>query len=362
MAVRAWPLNPTGTDGNTREDVRIAQNVWMTADTPIKSISGIRSGSSTGTEPFDLQGVSAMQAKITPGLAYIQGTATQGGYAVFSDTDVTLTFSDGNATNPRIDLVYLKVFDDFQDASGQTLATITKIEGTPAAVPTVPTLPATAIPLWRVRVNAGVSAGTGGINSNPGWTAARTDSRWYTVAAGGIVPAGGNWSGVHPGQYRDDGTNLQRWNGSAWKTPYVTGWLGSRESDTGTVSLSGGPWRLNELGTLTLAFSSTRRYKITAEATCKSNSSAPNGGFLDIRYKTGSSIPNDQNPSSSTLLANRHYGFATNLIPIPGTVTKIFEPSVTETGTVGVFWSHNGSGNSIVEGDMVLIVEDIGPR
>lgn len=362
MAVRATLLYPTGADGNTREDVRIANGVWMTADTPIKSISGIRSGSSSGTEPFALQAVSAMQAKVTPGLAYIQGTAAQGGYNVFSDADKTLTFSDGNASNPRIDLVHLRVRDDFIDAGGQTKADIEVIEGTPAASPVVPTLPACSIPLWQVRVNAGVSAGNGGINSNPGWTAARTDARWYTVASGGIVPAGGNWSGVHPGQYRDDGTILQRWTGSAWKSPFAIGRLGYLESDTATSVLSGGPWRINELGTLTLSWSSARRYKITAEAGARANSGVPNGGFLDIRYKTGASIPNDQNPASSTLLCNRAVGFSANGLTIPMTVTKQYEPSVTETGTIGVFWTHSGGGNSLLSGDMVLLVEDIGPR
>lgn len=362
MAVRAWPLYPiTGSEGNTREDVRVANGVLLTPDTATKSLSGIRIGSSTATGAFDLVAVSAMQCKITPGLAAIQGTAAQGVYEVFSDADKTLTFSDGNASNPRIDLVHLRVRDDFIDAGGQTKADIEVLEGTPAASPVAPTLPACSIPLYQVRVNAGVSAGNGGINSNPGWTAARTDVRWYTCASGGILPVGGSWSGTYPGQYRDN-TQLERWTGSAWKTPYAIGWMGYRESDTDTAPLSGGPWRLNELGTLTLAFSSARRYRITAEAGAKANTGVPNGGFLDIRYKTGTSIPNDQNPSSSTLLANREVGFSANNLVIPLTVTKSYEPSVTETGTVGVFWTHSGGGNSIVVGDMVLLVEDIGPR
>lgn len=365
MAVRAWPLYPiTGSEGNTREDARIAQGVWMTADTPTKSISGLRSGSSSGTEPCDLQAVSAMQAKITPGLAYIQGSAAQGGYAVYVSSDETLMFSDGHATNPRIDLVYLRVYDDFIDSSGQTVAIVSKVEGTPAASPTVPALPSTtSIPLWQVRVNAGVNAGNGGINSNPGWTAARTDARWYTVASGGIVPAGGSWSGVHPGQYRDDGTNLQRWGGASWKTPYAIGRVASASSGTSTGALSGGPWRLNEIGAgITLSWSSARKYLLVAEITAKSNSGAPNGGYLDIRYKTGTSIPNDQDPGSSTLLENRHVSFGANGISVPITLHKPFDPSVSETGTISIFWTHDGSGNSIVEGDMLLYVKDDGPR
>lgn len=366
MVVReAWLKPITGSDGQTREDTRLALQVGMAPDTAITAASGVRPGATTGSSPFDLIAASAMQCTIKAGTAVIQGTAAQGAYPMYSNADKTLTFSDGNATNPRIDLVCIRVWDDFIDSSGQTLTDIVVVQGTPSASPSAPALPSTSsLALWEVRVNAGVSSGNGGINANPGWTAARTDRRVYTSALGGIRLASGGWTGAYDGQYRDNGSHLQRWStaSSSWNSPYTIGWMGYRESDTGTVALSGGPWRLNELGTLTLSFSSTRRYKITAEATCKSNSAAPNGGFLDIRYKTGTSIPNDQNPSSSTLLANRHYGFATNLIPIPGTVTKVFEPSVTETGTVGVFWTHNGSGNSVVEGDMVLLVEDIGPR
>lgn len=362
MAVRAMWLNPTGASGQTREDSRIASGMWMNPDTPTKATSGIRSGSSSGTEPFDLQASSAMACTIKPGLAFIQGTAAQGGYSVYSDADKTLTFSAGHATLPRLDLVYLGVKDAFINGSGPTEADIYIVEGTPASVPVAPALPFTsAIPLWTVRVNAGVSAGNGGINSNPGWSSARSDMRWYTVAAGGILPAGGAWSGTYPGQYRDNGTTLERWSGSDWEKPFPLGYLDNKFTDTDTIPLDDtGPWLLVDLGVITMTWSSERRYKITCEATVKSDNSAPNGGYLDLRYKTGPSIPNDQNPGSSTLLRNVHVGFDADDLPIPLSMVRIHVPSVTEQGTIGLFWRHDGTGESIVEGGMQLLVEDIG--
>lgn len=366
MVVRAnWLLPRTGSDGNTREDMRLAQQTWMSPDTAITAASGIRPGASSGSTPFDLQAVSAMQCKITGGTALVQGTTAQGAYAAYSNADTTLTFTAGNATNPRIDLVVLRVYDNFIDASGSTQATIEIVPGTPSATPSAPALPsATSLPLWEVRVNANVSSGNGGINSNPGWTAARTDRRVYTVAAGGIRPASGGWTAAYDGQYRDNGTQLQRWYSatSTWNAPYAVGWLASNRSNTATVALTGGPWRINEVGTITLSWSSSRRYKLTGLASAKANTSVPNGGKLELRYKTGSSIPNDQNPSSSTVIEEDNIGFSANLLAGKCVIVAKYEPSVSETGTIGLFWTHGGSGSSIVSGGMLLMVEDMGPR
>ncbi|MEU8136574.1 hypothetical protein [Streptodolium elevatio] len=364
MTVRPiWALPITVSDGQTREDTRLGEGMLMTPDTPIKSLSGIRPGTSSGTQPFDLQSVSAMVCKITPGLAFIQGTAAQGGYKVYSDADKNLTFDPGHATNPRIDLVILRVYDNFNDSSGETKADIEIVKGTAASSPVAPALPsATSIPLWTVRVNANVSAGNGGINSNPGWTAARTDSRWYTVASGGILPAGGSWLGTYPGQYRDDGTGLQRWNGAAWKYPGPLGYLDSRNSELVTADKSGGPWLVTELGGMTRVWSSARRYQITLHATLMCWSGSANAAYLELRYKTGSSIPNDQNTSSSTLLRRRKAGFPGFQYATPCSLDYIFAPSVTETGTIGMFWTHEGTGTSRIERGMDIIIHDIGPQ
>ncbi|MGW1998157.1 hypothetical protein [Embleya sp. NPDC001921] len=215
MSTRAaWLLPRTVSDGQTREDTRLALSGAMTPTGALTSRSGVIPGGG-----WDLVGVSAMQCKITTGRAFVQGTTAQGAYPVATNADETFTLSAGHATNPRIDLFVLRIYDNFIDASGSTVAVIEKREGTPAAVPTVPSVPAASIPLWEVRVPAGVSTGNGGVQSNPGWSAARTSRLIPTVAVGGIMPQGGpSWSGSYVGQYRHTPTGLEWWDGSAWKT------------------------------------------------------------------------------------------------------------------------------------------------
>lgn len=74
-------------------------------------------------------------------------------------------------------------------------------------------VPGTGLAIYQVRVAAGMSAGKGGIN----WSTDVTDLRTPVVAIGGILPAyGETGTGAYPGQFRDSGGALQRWDGSAW--------------------------------------------------------------------------------------------------------------------------------------------------
>lgn len=117
-----------------------------------------------------------------------------------------------NATNPRIDLVVVQV------ASG-SVATVKTIDGTPAASPSAPALPAQHIELARLNVPA-----TGG-------GAVTVDSTWRAYAAS----LGGNLyvetaarlpgSGNQKGQWAvalDTGRDYV-WNGTAWVLLNVPG-------------------------------------------------------------------------------------------------------------------------------------------
>lgn len=366
MAVRAgWHLPITVSDGNTREDMRLSQQVMMSPATAITAASGIRPGAISGSAPFDLQSVSAMVCKITAGVVYIQGTTAQGAYGVVNTTDRNLTFSDGHATNPRIDLVVLRIWDNYIDGLAQTVADIVVVPGTAASSPVAPAVPAASIALWEVRVNAAVSAGTGGIASNPGWTSARTDRRVYTVASGGIRPATGGWSGSYDGQYRDAGAGPERWYTatSTWNAPGPLGYVASAYSDTETLGLfAGQTWRINEVSNgLTIQWSASRRYLIEMSATMGSSSGAPNAGWLQMRYKTGPTIPNDGNPASSTLLRQRPTSHAADHYPLYSAIARVHEPSVTEQGTIAMFYAHDGAGAVKLSYGRIL-VQDLGPR
>lgn len=220
MTVRAAWLLPTG---QTREDTRLAPVGPMTAESEIRTRDGVLPGGN----PFAATGAGAMTLQIGTGRAYVQGTTAQGAYPLVSDSAVTLTLADGDALFARIDTVALRVYDALFDTSGQTLARIEVVPGIPAATPAAPAMPSACLRLWDITVPAGASAGAGGIT----WASALADRRRYTAAAGGIIPRGWgqSFNGTHDGQYRDNGTGLERWSASAaaWQ-PYPappTGWL-----------------------------------------------------------------------------------------------------------------------------------------
>ncbi|GGY27899.1 hypothetical protein [Streptomyces xanthochromogenes] len=216
MTVRSGWLLPTG---QTREDTRLSPLGAMAPETAMTTRDGVIAG---GTA-LNATGIGAMQIQIAVGRAVVQGTDTQGAYPVTVTAPETLTVADGNAQNPRIDAVVLRVYDELYDNTGQTLARIELVQGAPNATPTPPTLPPAALRLWEVTVPAGVSAGTGGIT----WSNALADRRRYTAGYGGIIPRGWglSFTGAYPGQYRDNGGGLDRWDGAAWQTlDPVIGW------------------------------------------------------------------------------------------------------------------------------------------
>ncbi|MFJ8490882.1 hypothetical protein ACIRBZ_21385 [Streptomyces sp. NPDC094038] len=203
--------------GQTREDTRLTQLGATTPANPLEARSGILPGSYDGLSRlsgFWLEGTAGtMKATVHEGRAVVAAGATRGAYPVTLPEPAALTFADGDAANPRIDLVVLRIYDSQYDNSGQTTAALEIVQGTPAAVPAVPAAPALGLPLYQVRVVAGASAGKGGID----WSSYATDLRTPTVAVGGILPnVGETGNGAYPGQYRDSGGALQRWDGSAW--------------------------------------------------------------------------------------------------------------------------------------------------
>ncbi|MEU3917123.1 hypothetical protein [Streptomyces sp. NPDC029004] len=211
MTVRtAWLLS----EGQTREDTRLAPVAPMAPETATR----IRDGVLAGGNPFAATGAGAMDLQIGAGRAMVQGTDAQGAYPIALDAPVTVQFAGGDAQFGRIDAVALRVYDQLFDTSGQNLARVEIIPGTPSATPTAPNMPSAALRLWDVTVPAGASAGVGGIN----WAAALADRRRYTAAAGGIIPRGWGlaFDGAYDGQYRDNGGVLERWSGplGVWQT------------------------------------------------------------------------------------------------------------------------------------------------
>ncbi|APD18549.1 hypothetical protein SEA_PICARD_18 [Streptomyces phage Picard] len=218
MPVRpAWLTNrgdPSG--GQTRTDTRLAPLGTLTPTGRLTTLSGVIPGTSGGTNPLAGLAVTGttgtMTASVAPGRAVIQSTEAAGAYPVSLDTALTLTLGDGNASNPRYDLIVLRIYDAAVDGGAETKGAVEVIQGAAAASPLVPPVPAAAIPLAQVRVPAGASAGTGGID----WATALTDRRTGTVAVGGILVGAPTAPGAYAGQFRDAGRGIERWNGTSW--------------------------------------------------------------------------------------------------------------------------------------------------
>ncbi|KUN96202.1 hypothetical protein [Streptomyces caeruleatus] len=211
MTVRSAWLLP---QGQTREDTRLTPVSPVAHESPMR----VRDGVIPGGDPFAATGTAAMQLQIGAGRAYVQGTDAQGAYPVANDGPVTLTFPDGDAQFARIVSVAIRVYDALFDVQGQNLARLELVLGEPAATPTAPAMPSACLRLWDVTVPPGASAGAGGIP----WASALGDRRRYTTAAGGIIPRGWGlgFGGAYDGQYRDNGSVLERWNATAgeWQT------------------------------------------------------------------------------------------------------------------------------------------------
>ncbi|MFJ7267246.1 hypothetical protein ACIQV3_11375 [Streptomyces sp. NPDC099050] len=248
---------------------------------PIGNVT-TRAGLVAGTDPFAATGAGNMQVQVGTGRAVVQGSMAQGAYPVAVTSAVTLNVTEGHAQFARIDQIVLRVYDSQHDTSGQTAALLEILPGTPASSPVAAALPEGAIRLWLITVPAGTSAGSGGLN----WSTALTDRRSYTSAYGGIIPRGFGlvFDGTYPGQYRDTGTALERWSGTAWQAYPPAEAV--ETTTTGTTSATG--WAV-------IAFAARRKsgicsFTLTVQRTGSDIPVAPDGQLADelmCRIPTG---------------------------------------------------------------------------
>ncbi|MFW3477293.1 hypothetical protein [Streptomyces microflavus] len=130
----------------------------------------------------------------------------QGVYGASLNSGATATLTAAHATLPRVDLVYLRVWDNSVDASGMNKADAVYLAGTASGSPVAPTPAGTQIylPLATISVPAS-GGGSPSVNNNVA----------KTVAPGGILPDAAA-PGYYVGQYRDNGSVLERYNGTVW--------------------------------------------------------------------------------------------------------------------------------------------------
>jgi hypothetical protein len=213
MPVDPWAidtLNFTGLEARNVDSAFVMAN-----GTALGSVSGVRPG-----DPGLTVTLAGTTINCSAGVAAVAWPG-QGVYRVALPTSVSPgTYTAAHATLNRVDLVYLRVWDNSVDASGLNKGDVVYLAGTPSASPVAPTPAGTQIymPLATITVLSVSNGGTASVS---------TAVRPSTVAPGGILPSSTAPSSPYTGQYYDDGTNLRRWNGTTWDTyqkVVSTGW------------------------------------------------------------------------------------------------------------------------------------------
>jgi hypothetical protein len=147
------------------------QNVPINADVVREAVSSLVPNAGgivqSGDFPVTQTGTPSMAVAVGVGRAWIPGTnvanlagqtySKQAQYFVLNDASVTLTIATADATNPRIDVVYIAIRDQNYTGTNND-AQLAVATGTPNATPAAPSIPSNAIALANVAVAAGVSS------------------------------------------------------------------------------------------------------------------------------------------------------------------------------------------------------------
>ncbi|WP_405888897.1 hypothetical protein OG762_37110 [Streptomyces sp. NBC_01136] len=204
MPVDPWAIDSLVFSGL---EARNADSAFVMANgTALGSISGVRPG-----DPGLTVTLAGTTINCSAGVAAVAYSG-QGVYRVALPSSVSPgTYTAPHATLNRVDLVYLRVWDNSVDASGLNKGDVVYLAGTPSSTPVAPTPAGTQIymPLATITVLSVSNGSTASVS-----TAVRPN----TVAPGGILPTATAPSSPYIGQYYDNGTDLLRWNGSTWDT------------------------------------------------------------------------------------------------------------------------------------------------
>lgn len=203
------PVNPWSIDSLSFTGLQARLVDSMTAmgnGSALGSVSGVRPG-----DPGLTVTLAGTTINCSAGVATV-AWPNQGVYRCAFPSSVSPgTYTAAHATLNRLDLVYLRVWDNSVDSSGLNKADIVYLAGTPSASPVAPTPAGTQIymPLATISVLSVSNGGTASVS---------TAVRPYTVAPGGILPSSTAPSSPYTGQAYHNGTDLLIWNGSSWDT------------------------------------------------------------------------------------------------------------------------------------------------
>lgn len=181
MANRVWPVDavsgaPLYSGRMLRQSLMAPLTAGATATRPLGARSGVRPGTSTTT-------VTATSTTWTccphAGILDVEAAAEAGPYGYSIDDNATGSVTAANATNPRVDIIYVQLSDPAEaDGTSTPGVAVGYLAGTAAPSPAPPAAPARSIAIAQINVP---QAGNG--SPTVTWVAP------YAVAAGGIAPA-----------------------------------------------------------------------------------------------------------------------------------------------------------------------------
>lgn len=182
---------------------------------------GARSGVRPGTSPTTVTATSTTwTCQPFAGLLDGQVAGEAGPYPFSFEAVATGAVTAANASNPRIDIIYVDVDDPSEDASSVPAATRKYLAGTAAATPVAPSAPAGCMAVANINVPK-----SGGGSPTVTWVAP------YCAAAGGVVDFNTKaeldaWT-TAPAEQRavalGTGVEYRRVGGSwkAWSSPWI---------------------------------------------------------------------------------------------------------------------------------------------
>lgn len=160
--------------------------------------------------------VAGLSLEVDGGLAVIDGSTTYQGRYLCENRGVQTIgpLAPGNATNPRKDRIIARVDETANDWD------IEVVQGTPAAVPAEPSLPADCIELALLDVPANDSTFSGSQITDRRWTANKGLANVrgsVIITTGGVRPSTTDMVLTEGQPLFDQSENrAYRWNGSVW--------------------------------------------------------------------------------------------------------------------------------------------------
>jgi hypothetical protein len=269
-----------------------------------------------------------MSVKVGVGAAFIRGTSEgfQGTYHAVNDGPVTINLALPSPTNPRIDLIVLKIYDSTVSGDSDT-ASLEVITGNAQASPVSPDIPENSIALARVTVpvlSTGIISSNiqdirllatfrGGIQSNQITTEKITASDLSLVSNNARLEASGNFTTNGSITVNGNGSfanvvssgflDMSGSSGRALRIPDSNVWLRYGYEGDGTWSFIQPGYRFNNI----IAGSITANGNFNASGSLSGSSLSLAGGVT-----AGGSIT-----SSGTIHSQSGYSMGSGVLSIP---------------------------------------------